>query len=76
VTITVTAENGITTQDYKVTVNQGIQLGITIVGPVEENITVTHPNPAVLAYGSGGTLVFTVTGTYDSVAWYMDGSLR
>jgi hypothetical protein len=76
VTVTVTARNGITIREYKVTVTKAPQTGITIVGPAEENIQVQHPYILTLVYGSAESLVFTVQQPelYSSITWYIDGS--
>jgi hypothetical protein len=76
VTITVTAENGTTQQDYTITVTKK-NLSL-IIGPEEENITVeytpTYGNPPDISYTDAEELVFTVSGEYQAVKWFVGDS--
>jgi hypothetical protein len=80
VTITVTAQNGTAQQDYSIRVTKKKDFSLIIIGPEEENITLEYAtgygDPPVLSYTAGHELSFTVTGTYQAVNWFVDGSLK
>jgi hypothetical protein len=77
VTITVTAQNGTIQQNYTVTVTKKKDLSL-LIGPEEENIAVeyasTYGTPPELSYAEAEELTFTVTGDYQAVQWFVDGS--
>jgi VCBS repeat-containing protein len=79
VTITVTAQNGTTQQNYSITVTKKKNFSM-VIGPEEENITVEYTSdygdPPVISYTAGEEVTFTVHGEYQAVNWFVDDSIK
>jgi hypothetical protein len=72
VTITVTAQNGVSFRKYTVEVLRKKRFTVEILGPEDENIGISYEE-GDLSYSAGDSAEFLVSGDYSSVAWYVDG---